>query len=407
MLTIVVGWGLASWLLLGHASNATATLRKRSRLISLIHLSVTVLQFALTGFLIFVLFNRSYEDLTWTANIITSITATAILVLFSTKFLQWYRSHTRNRVLLFYSLAALSLSVTIATDYGAKQAFLVIIEEPTDPGAVPAETYPIRDTEQGRVIKKDIGPEITTTYLVPSQYVDAYHYLHQLPSTASFIFSWAATAIALRYYIRTTGRVTFWFLIIIILALYVIGRTPPILDNFEGTPEIPRWTNYVYMAALLGGNVMFGVAFIMMARQIDVIRDHLYMVAIGFTIIGFAHVSNALQPTFGVASHSLVMLSSYLFSVGMYVSAVSISEDTKLRQLIKKSAREDLELLEGIGRAQVEQDVWRKTVVISKAQQALDANEIGIKPSLKDEEMKSYLELVIKEMHLKKTVRPS
>jgi hypothetical protein len=401
ILTIVIGWGIASWLILGYANKTTTDLRGRSKLVGIIHGAVTVLQFALLGFFVFILANRNYEDLTWYANAITSVAATAIMLLFSAKFMHWYVSYHKNILLLFYTLAAASLAVTVATDYGAKQAFLQVVVEPSDPGATPAETYPIKNTEQGRIIKRDVGTTMTTTHFVPPQYVDAYHYLHQLPSTASFVFSWAATAMTLRYYHHKTGRITFWFLISLILALYVVGRGPDILKNFEGTFldfEKPEWVNYIYRAGTVGGNVMFGIAFFMMGRRIAPIRDYLYIAAVGFTIVGFAHVSNALQFTFGATSHSLVMLSSYLFSVGLYGAAISISQDTKLRQAIRKSAREECVLLDSIGKAQVEQEIEKKVIMMAKSQQNSMADETGVRPSLKEEEMKSYVEKVMEEI---------
>jgi hypothetical protein len=406
ILTVVIGWGVASWLLLGYASRSAKDLRARSRLVGITHAAVTVIQFALLGFFLFILADRNYENLTWYANAITSIAATAIMLLFSAKFLHWYVSYHRNILLLFYTLAAASIAVTVATDYGAKQAFLQVVTEPSDPGVTPAETYPIKNTEQGRIIKRDVGPATTTTHYVPPQYVDAYHYLHQIPSTASFVFSWAATAMTMRYYHHRTGRVTFWFLISLILALYIVGRGPDILKNFEGTFldfEKPEWVNYIYRAGTVGGNVMFGIAFFMMGRKIAPIRDYLYIAAIGFTIVGFAHVSNALQFTFGAASHSLAMLSSYLFSIGLYGAAISISQDTKLRQSIRKSASEECLLLDSIGKAQVEQEIERKVVMLAKSQETSMADESGVRPSLKEEDMKSYVEKVMEEIRAAET----
>ena len=40
------------------------------------------------------------------------------------------------------------------------------------------------------------------------------------------------------------------------------------------------------------------------------------MVGIGDTIVGISLSTSAIEPTYGVAAHSLVLLSSYLFSFG-------------------------------------------------------------------------------------------
>lgn len=411
VVTVFVGWGLASWLLLGYTGRATAGVRSRSQLVSITHIGVTVIQFAILAFLCFVIFNRNYEYLTWNVNTITTIAATVIMVAFSVKFLSWYKTPRKDLLILIYALAVSSLAATIASEYAAKQFFIQVVEEKSSPGSVVEERYPLQNTEQGRIVKQDIGPETTTSYIVPRQYLDAYHYAHQLPSTIAFVCSWAATAITLRHHSRSMGRLAFWALVSTILILYVVGRTPDILKNLE-IPAIQAlefqnqiWTNYLYRAGTIVGNVMFGVAFLAMGRSVKPIKDYLYISAVGFMLIGFAHPSNPLQATFGIASHSLVMLSAYLFSVGLYASAISISQDSKLRQSIRKSAKEEV-LLDSIGKAQVEQEMEKKVIMIATAQHAAMADQTGIQPSLRDEDMKRYLDTVIKEIEVEKTSNP-
>ena len=45
-------------------------------------------------------------------------------------------------------------------------------------------------------------------------------------------------------------------------------------------------------------------------------------------------------------AHSLGPLASYLFSIGLYCSAVSVSQDSSLRKIVRKSATD---LLDHIG----------------------------------------------------------
>jgi hypothetical protein len=399
VLTVVIGWGIASYLFLGYASKATAQFRAKSKLFSLMHVAVTIIQFSLLIFFLSVMLNRSYEFLTWNVNIITSVVATIIMGAFSIKFFSWYRRNHKNYVVLFYALATAALTIVIATDLGAKQFTLQIVQEKSLPGTVPAEKYFLGVNDQGRIIKKDIGSETTTTYIVPTAFIPAYQWLHQIPPPVAYIFSWAAVALTFRHYRRKMGSLTFWFLISIIPSLYILGDAENIFPNFMFHDLVPQTKimNYIYRAATIGGNIMFGVAFFALGNKIAPIRNYLYIAAIGFATIGIEHETMALQQTFGVAAHSLLMLSTYLFTVGLYASAISISQDRSLRQLIKRSATDELLLLGGMGEGQVKQEIERKVTSIVKAQHDVLARQTGVQPSIEDVDINQYLEQAIKE----------
>ena len=103
--------------------------------------------------------------------------------------------------------------------------------------------------------------------------------------------------------------------------------------------------------------------------------------AIGISAIGIANEISALQQTYGVATHSLVLLSSYLFSIGLYSSAISLSHDNALRNTVRKSM---LELVQDIGTAQMEMEIHEaRNIVMKKAyeRELQMQNDTGISPS--------------------------
>jgi hypothetical protein len=106
----------------------------------------------------------------------------------------------------------------------------------------------------------------------------------------------------------------------------------------------------------------------------------------------------APYPPFGLATISFMGLASYLIFVGIYSAAVSVSEDTKLRQSIRKIAINESKLLDSIGSAEMEQRVIAST----KAAQNRMTRESGIETSLTEEDMKQYLEITLKEIKSKK-----
>ena len=83
----------------------------------------------------------------------------------------------------------------------------------------------------------------------------------------------------------------------------------------------------------------------------------------------------APYPPFAAASWSFVGLSSYLYSLGFYFSAISIAQDTKLRQYVRAMALKESKLLDSIGTAQMEQEIQKKVLKLAKEQTGVEIHE--------------------------------
>jgi hypothetical protein len=90
-----------------------------------------------------------------------------------------------------------------------------------------------------------------------------------------------------------------------------------------------------------------------------------------------------------------------LFTVGLYSSAIAVSQDSTLRTSIRASL---LELVDNIGTAQMEQEIERRVLKVAREQQDVLRESSGIESSLTEKDMKEYLEQVIEEV---KKQRPS
>ena len=124
-------------------------------------------------------------------------------------------------------------------------------------------------------------------------------------------------------------------------------------------------------------------------------RDYLTIAGIGDTIVGIALSTSALQQTYGVAAHSLVLLSSYLFCMGMYVSAIAVSQDNSLRKAIKKSIPE---LFDNVGSAQAEKELLARAVRLLKAnREEMEVETGGVSYALTEDDIKEYIVQVIRE----------
>ena len=398
-MTVVIGYGIAPWFLISYVGKATTALQVRAPLIKLTHLAVTIIQASLLGVLLFVLFDRSTEYLTRYVFAVSYISAAAILGAFSFKFFLWYRSSPKkNLLVLLYALVVTTSFIAIIADAGSKLLLVQVTTEKSTPGAVPQETFPFKDIEQGQLIKQDIGHETTKSFIVPKDAQPAYLWLNLIPIGISFFSSWAATAITLRHYNRRMDKFTFWSLISLPLIFYFIGRAP---DMFSVPTEL--WNRIIYRIGSIGGSILFGIVFLLLARKVpSSVNEYPIIAGIGFMIIGIAYSITPLQETFGVASHSLVLLASYLISVGLYSLATSISHDSKLRQSIRKSATEELNFLRTIGEAQMEQELQKKVMQVAKGRSDDMALQTGVQPSINEDDIKQYLHQVIEEIKSKK-----
>jgi hypothetical protein len=410
ILTVVIAYGIGSWLLLGYvkqttrrrttsttttSSSATGPTIQRGPLISLLHMAVVIVQFAILGIMLYVIFDRSSEYLMPYVNAITSVFATVIMIAFAFRILRWYIKGNRTVLVLLYFLTALTIAIMISLDFAVK--FMVTARtEVSVSDEVPKEKFLYRNTEEGLLLKQDIEPGSTISYIVPLQFLAAWRILNIYPGLASLYFRWGATSLTLYEYnkYKRLNKTVFWILISVPVILLFVGQLP---DYLGITPE--PWTRPLFRGANIAIGIMFGLAFLLMARKAPAIKDHLTIAAVGVMIITISFGVTNLQQTFGIAAHSLVLLSSYLFAIGLYDSAISLSHDATLRQSIRRSAKGAIpDLLDSASLAEVQQQMEQKVMKIAKHQSDVLFKQSGVPASLEEGDMNKYLKQVLIEM---------
>ncbi len=154
------------------------------------------------------------------------------------------------------------------------------------------------------------------------------------------------------------------------------------------------------------GGILFGVAFWNISkkvRQSEDVRNYLKISAYGLVLLFTSNQASLLintpYPPFGIITTSVMGLSSYLVLIGIYSSAVSLSQDSKLRQSIKDiTIQESYKFLDSIGAAQTEQQIRKKVVAAPKAKQDDMVQDTGISSSLSEDDISQYIIEVIKEV---------
>jgi hypothetical protein len=174
----------------------------------------------------------------------------------------------------------------------------------------------------------------------------------------------------------------------------LIGKSP---DLFNLDPE--PWTRPLFRGGNIAIGIMFGLSFLLMARRLPAVKDYLTVTAIGVMIISIAFSVTNLQQTFGIAAHSLVLLSSYLFAIGLYSAAISISHDSTLRKSIRTVVNNtSSDLLQSAGLAETQKRLEQSVLEIAKNQSDNLVQQSGVYPSLKEEDIKRYLEEILPEI---------
>ena len=405
ILTVIIGYGVGSWVLLGYITQVSKEIRAKSRSINIMHWIVIIIQFSLFLILLSMLFNdNSNRFLSPLVFAISSITGSIVLGLITYKLFSWYRlSKYKNLVILLYGIAAFTLASSILEDAGTKLLLVQVIEEKSPPGATIESSFLYKPSEKynGEIIYKIVNSDTTILYVIPNSSLIYYNLLNSTVLPIAFVFRWIASTTLLRSLYQRIRKLPLllWIILSLPLIFYMIGKAPGFFagESLSGVDEEYRYFfRLLFRIGTIGGNILFGLVFFIFVKSLasSKLKDYLIMVGIGDTIVGISLSTSAIEPTYGVAAHSLVLLSSYLFSFGLYLSAISISSDISLRKSIKGSMHD---LVGNIGSAQMEQEIEKKVTKIIQIQQKEMEKQIGgFSSEVTETKVKDYVKLAIK-----------
>jgi hypothetical protein len=438
ILNIIISYGIAPWILITYVNKIIEHTTSTNSFVKRIVQFTTVTQLLLLIllsliFVEFYMFNISTTFLSRMTFAISTIAASFIMGFIALKFFVWFGSSNRNVTILIYGLASASIATAMIFDGSAKLLLVQVIEEKSLPssegnqnlqlsGESNATSYDVfiykKDSKyQGEIQYKVVKPQSTTVYVVPGSISVLYQYVNGwIPITISFIFTWAISLITLRQYYQRKGKLplSFYFILILPLVLYFIGRTPEFYTLFSGQvftfDDLPNpyLFRILFRVGVIGGSVLFGISFFVISRSISAgrIKDCVTIAAIGATMIGISLSPSALQQTFGVAGRSLMLSSSFLFSLGFYLSAVYIAQDISLRKYFRGINK--IDLLDLLGKVQMESEIEKTVTKVLRDQQQTLKQESGINMSAlsDDHDLKLYISEVTGELNrIKKSSR--
>ena len=354
----------------------------------LIDKAVTISQYALLAILVSVIlqmvFTSGYSVSSLKAIIFISyVLSFALLALLAKRFFSWFKSN-RNLVVLVYALAVSMLSInSVITIIYTNNEFVNVPEFILN-------------------IKSLTGGYESADVLLGSAYT--------LTSVLSFILMWIATILLLKHYSRRLGKAKYWLAVGIPLAYFLSQFQPLFLYSFgdlrlEDPVLFGIVYNMIYTLAKPAGGILFGIAFWTIAKHLSnqSVKKYMLISAFGIMLLFTANqpifLLLAPYPPFGLVTVSFMGLASYLFYLGIYSASVSVSEDSKLRQSIRKAAiKESTQFLDSIGTAEMEQEIERRVVLMTSATKENIEKETGISSSFDDDDIRKYLREVLQEI---------
>ena len=93
-----------------------------------------------------------------------------------------------------------------------------------------------------------------------------------------------------------------------------------------------------------------------------------------------------------------MLLSSFMYSLGFYLSAVYIARDISLRKYFKTENK--LDILRGMGEAQMQSEIIKNVTNVVRDQQEIIKEQSGVSlpGAVDDDDLKSYINEVVQEV---------
>lgn len=370
------------------------TLKIRSfHLISLISLAILG---SLIGLLIFQQFYYGYYEL-WVSilTIIISYGTAAVLIIWLAKlFLSWYRSNRSLIVLLYFvSMLVIAFNMVIAATYS---------------------------TSKLNAMQAQVSEYVGSSGDISGPRFMFVERAYSISSFMAFVSIWLTTAILMNYYReKLINVILYWVLLTIPIVYFAITFFYQFtLSTFLiSYIQVDPVTVSIFLAAFLSlskpiGGLFFGAAFWNISRTVKYekkVRSYMIISGWGIFLI-FATNQAATQilgpyPPFGLSTITVMNLAAYLMLIGIYNSATLVSANNNLRKAVRKHAVQS-KLLDLIGHAEMEKEIQKTVSDIIRDQELVDTDK-ETEFELDEDELKRYLDVVIKEVKMKGVNRDS
>ena len=298
---------------------------------------------------------------------------------------KWFKSR-RNYIILLYIITFSLVSVNIVVSLAYYEQILS--------RSYVTEIKPYR-----------ISTNVTAFYSKPID--ELLSSLYNVIFILSFLVIWIATMALLNQYKYRLGKTRYYALTIIPLIYFIFPfhtyfanlLSPFVLDS-------PVVVSVIYTVLFSGtkqvGAFLFSLSFLIASTVVpsDSVKKSLLISCIGMTILFSSVEITPLQykvfPPFGLVTEAFIPLGAFLLLVGIFTSAVNVSQDGELRRDFRKSAIAQLNLLRTIGIAQMEKELVKNFKMAEKHTPNLEITQ-----DYSEENVKQIVHEVLQELKQK------
>jgi hypothetical protein len=384
-------FAVTQYYILSYVKKSSKENRARVRHLNLIHNIVTIVQFLLAGIIALVILQifivKEYNTVVLYAALCLSYGLWIVtLSLLARAFFSWYRLSKKNVMVLILALSMVAYVVNGILSLCAQINFLA---------------------QHNLIIRS--GDVAFFPVFSSATLGDLINIASQIASSVAYVLTWIGTVMLLRPYMIKLGSIKFWTIMSAAMVYYLIQFPLFVLGYYNPSEDVNAMTNLLIfsMSAVFTG-IVFGAAFLSVARTLkkdSIVRNYMIIAAYGFVLFyvaGSAVVFQAAYPPYGLASISFAGLSCYLIYNGLYSSAILVSQDMELRKSIRKSVLDQSRLLDSIGSGQMEKELQTQVLTVAKKASDILAKETGVEAPMTEDDMKDYMQVVMKELQSKR-----
>jgi len=310
-----------------------------------------------------------------------------ILFFLTYKFLSWYNIK-RNYILLFYSLAFGTIFLESIFKLGFTEIMMIL---------KPQLIFPMT---------------IGSSVFIPVHSLQAYlNNIFPIFSVLSFVFAWIASSIMMKEYSSKVGGIIKYWVIVSVPLIFYISQFSVQFNSqiiFQLTSNITSLSiilTIVFIFSKLIGGLLFGIPFWIISKTIhnSAIKTSMTIAGFGFVFLFLTNQAQGIlvtpYPPFGITTTLFFGLSSFLVMLGLYCSAIYISENRDIRKLIRNDILK-YDLLRQISNRFIED----KTINYINQIRKSSKNELFVDYNrlfLNDKDIKQYVKDVIDEISKK------
>jgi len=344
-------------------TKTTYRLPKNLRKFHYIILGTQILTIGLISVTIFqiIAFNKYHVLLLQLVTYISHVSALAFAIPLVFILAKWFKSR-RNYIILLYIITFSLVSVNIVVSLAYYEQILL--------RSIATEIRTYRITSY-----------VTAFFSTPAD--ESLSSVYNVIFILSFLVMWVATMVLLNQYKYRIGKIRYYALTIIPLIYFIFPfhtYFANLLSPFVLNSPIAISVIYtiLFSASKQVGAFLFSLSFLIACTVVPnvSVKKSLLISCIGMTMllssVEITPLNYKVLPPYGLITEAFIPLGAFLFLVGMYTSAVNVSQDGELRRDFRKSAIAQLNLLRTIGIAQMEKELIKNFKLAEKHDTSLE-----------------------------------